>query len=56
MAWDMAEETDIEFVRHELDALAAWRCSTGLSAAEGRRYQELCRLERSLMEKASSAA
>jgi hypothetical protein len=40
---------EIDVVREQLDTLASLRYRTGLLAAEGHRYQELCRTERALL-------
>jgi len=50
------EETDIDRVRRMLDELLGWRNSCGWNEAESNRYEELCRLELALLEKARAAA
>jgi hypothetical protein len=45
----LVRDTEIEGVRGQLDTLAELRYRTGLSMAEGDRYDELCRSERALL-------
>jgi len=50
MATAFHVDTDLDFVRHQLDVLSASRCMNGLTAASERHYQELCDLEQQLLE------
>jgi hypothetical protein len=45
----LVRDIEIDGVRGQLDTLAELRSRTGLSVAEGDRYQELCRSERALL-------
>ena len=51
-----AYRADIELVRHKLKFLVALRYSGELSDAERVQYEELCDLERSLLEREDTAA
>lgn len=56
MLISLVRETEIDVVRRQLDTLANWRYRTGLSAAEGDRYRELCRSEQALLHSAVPVA
>jgi len=47
------EQTDIGFVRRELDDLADVRCLYGWDDRDRDRYKELCELERFLLQPSS---
>ena len=56
MATSGADVSDIELVRHKLKFLLLCRASTGWNLKEQLQYEELCRLERSLLQGTRRAA
>ena len=56
MATSGADVSDIELVRHKLKFLLLCRASTGWNKTERDQYEDLCRIERTLLRGARTAA
>jgi len=50
-----ATEKDLQWVRNELEFLSFGRMSWGLRPLEAMRYQELCELERHIIQEMAAA-
>ncbi len=47
----MPDDTDLDWVQHQLNSLASARTLTGLETLDRLRYEELCELEQTLLER-----